>query len=440
MNNVFYLLLLFIVINIYANGGPSDYSRFEKSGDIVLHNVKDVVMLSEKLDIDFQGKRTIVSVIYELENRSKTQINTGYSFPITVSDQVTHIKEIVSQYSLDKVLFGPIELDGYTEPEIFAYFNLKINEKEVKTTPKLDEEKEIIWMNGQISLPPGITKLMVDYDVLNAFTDSENNTSIMTQYSDRWFIYDFSPAAGWGNGIVENLSIHVTISDYIQNFINSLVLPADLITVSENGNTYKEMQYTKKNVDLSSFDSLFISADYSSVLTTEDIENSKITLPNPAIKIKASSELNNYPISNLSDGNFSTGWVVPGGENSWIEISIDTAQLSYNISGIFLLNGYWKSEKTYSENSRFESANVKVRGPGWDNEDYVSNSTVYYYADTLKLNKKYYGNKAVEMFSLNDGGPSSVINCKITFEDILSGSKYDELVISEIILLGRSKD
>ena len=78
----------------------------------------------------------------------------------------------------------------------------------------------------------------------------------------------------------------------------------------------------------------------------------------------ASSTLNNYPVSNILDHDFSTAWVEGGigngiGEKIRIELSEPIL-----LEQIIIMNGYQKSLKTYLENNIVKKLKITT-SPGF---------------------------------------------------------------------------
>lgn len=126
----------------------------------------------------------------------------------------------------------------------------------------------------------------------------------------------------------------------------------------------------------------------------------------------------NYSAINIHDFDASTAWVegIKGygiGEKLYVEFVFE--QVPISITTLKIYNGYMKSEKAWSENSRVRTFKL-----------YVNNSP---YA-LLQLDDV----AGEQVFSIDTFVPTKNKPLKLTFEiyDVYKGTKYDETAISEI--------
>ena len=117
-----------------------------------------------------------------------------------------------------------------------------------------------------------------------------------------------------------------------------------------------------------------------------------------------------YGAENVSDKNSSTAWTPEeNSENPWICFSSKTEQ---TLSGFYIQNGYFKSEKLYNENMRAKDIEVDCNGEAFE----------------FTLNDAGFG----KLQNVKFPQPVKCSSLKITVLSYYEGSKYNELCISEI--------
>ena len=124
-----------------------------------------------------------------------------------------------------------------------------------------------------------------------------------------------------------------------------------------------------------------------------------------------------YRASNINDCNHETAWVegVKGyGIGEWIEFQDISADGT--ITGINILNGYVKSNKAWSENTRVK--NLKV-----------------YYNDRPLCILELQNSRSLQYFGIDDlleGYTSHISKLRFEILEVYPGTKYQDTVISEI--------
>lgn len=125
----------------------------------------------------------------------------------------------------------------------------------------------------------------------------------------------------------------------------------------------------------------------------------------------------NYRASNIKDCNHETAWVegVKGyGIGEWIEFQDISADGT--ITGINILNGYVKSNKAWSENTRVKSLKV-------------------YYNDRPLCILELQNSRSLQYFGIDDlleGYTSHISKLRFEILEVYPGTKYKDTVISEI--------
>jgi hypothetical protein len=158
------------------------------------------------------------------------------------------------------------------------------------------------------------------------------------------------------------------------------------------------------------------------------------------MKIRSSSELQGYPLKNGFDKKTDTAWVegVKGeGTGEWLSIElnpeINSTHCPVGLSYFGMIPGYLKSDKTWEENNRVESALLIMERYGYDPTGGKGN-----YIDYVIIRLKFADFKGIQIFDLAyyEGSISTHRNIFIIIENVVKGTKYDDTCISEIVVGG----
>lgn len=165
----------------------------------------------------------------------------------------------------------------------------------------------------------------------------------------------------------------------------------------------------------------------------------KSLIPKEKIKrIHASSSLpGSYSPENLTDMNFSTAWVEGQkglGTGEWIEINFKPTLLG----AIVLLNGYNKSEKTYTENGHVTQVLLELERKKFDTH---TDTTYEVISQKISLDKPEFHSINNRNFWINAqkiadfGDPwLPTRRVKLTILDAKPGTKFDDICISDILI------
>lgn len=179
-----------------------------------------------------------------------------------------------------------------------------------------------------------------------------------------------------------------------------------------------------------------------SVASFAQTTNSNIVIQGQTAKVTVSSQLNGpkqdptrYHLNHLFDGNTDTAWVEgEPGINGPHTISIHFHQ-PVALNALGLLAGYHKSAKLFAANAVPRQLTVTIDGQEFQDKLRYQQRVVTdkehaqtcHHADT-------HGNLAPKLFVLPQ--PRKVQHLKITIDTALQGTLYDDVVISELMLLG----
>lgn len=154
------------------------------------------------------------------------------------------------------------------------------------------------------------------------------------------------------------------------------------------------------------------------------------------IKVKTSSILKGYPVTNILDKKIETAWVAGQGVNGdgigeWVSLDIYTEK-KYSPSDITLFGiipGYIKNDKSWEENNRIKTALLVIKtSPSYTREP------DHFAVLRLLLNDS----KELQVFKVGRYQKYNSFSQKVwlIIEDVYKGTKYSDTCISEIYLRG----
>jgi len=426
------ILLIFMMTPflLMANGGVVTHFGVSSSGNPHFKEVADVNILREDILIRPQGDRIFVRATYLLQSSSSRQIK--YAFPVDYwySEDKDDLSPESSEHRDRNIRRIEFECNG----EILKY--------EVETPQILENErgenyKMRTWFYTTFELEYGVSKLTVIYELQSEFVYNSGEF-----YKFAHFSYDFSPAATFGNGIIKEFSMTVDLNDKI---IEGEI--RDSYQFEKQGKLYT---LNISDFDLENAEPVTLTFSYQdsyevSILTT--------SWPTVSYAVDISSSTNQYPISNLSDLDFTTVCVIKGDKDDkkWIEIS---SVNEMNVESIIILNGYYKSEETYYDNNRIKKALVElISAKGnvvftdtltFDDAEYMRlNYSNFSHRINCILNVDYerfydYEHEYEYYGCADDEGNLDIsllpLKIRMTVLEEYKGRKYDDTCISEIFV------
>ena len=285
------------------------------------------------------------------------------------------------------------------------------------------------------------------------------------------FQYDFTPASYWGDGHADRFNVRLDVSgitpldenhfwlkDYNQWSDSLLILPM------QRGEDY--WTYNTTRFDLAAAKPFVL------------VYNLKGPMPQPIDRllshrlspdqytITVSGADKKYPVGNLSDLDFSTATVLRSDKDDSLYITIRFPKPT-RVEAMLLVNGYTKNADTWRNNARIDSLMVHDSIPfsldrdydtgkidtvrnrkGWDSQMLFGEADwIVKWTDFRPLPAKYpHGEPAAYDFqSIIDNAlllemnymysDGLVTEIKIRITAIAKGLKYNDLCVSEIILL-----
>lgn len=431
------LLIILTFSSVFSNGGPIDGSNILNTGNIDLIKVDNVELISESIYIYFDQDYVDVEVIYFIKNNGLKQI-ISYGFPLEFSnmqylpeDSILSDIEIPYFYIFDEEVSLPIK--EFIENDSFVY--------EIPDGYEVTAYRK--WYIIELNIDENeIKRIKISYRVKVLYEDFVTTKHFLPGFSHRFFKYVLDPAGNWSDGFVENFYVCLNFKMILEN-------QGRIISLPEGGYWFQETCYILKKSDFNLSTSSPIEVLY-------NIDTWKIVdyyesylLPDEYLKsINISSvlpELNgiDYDKSNLFDGDYTTAWVEGSdgqGIGEWIEIELDNFSIGY----ISILNGYTKSEQTYFNNARIKKIEYIL---------YINTDNPYNIYNEMYCEDSIYGSVELDdivfqdinensflpmnqfIYMSRDGG-IPVKKIKFRILDVYPGTKYQDLCISEIFILG----
>ena len=465
--------LILLPCLLFANGEPVIYySANIHSANPVPLKVAEVQVVREDLNIRVKLPYTEVSVVYRLKNSSAEPIHVDYGFPVDFDGKVgdPYGFDEGGEYSsmsehgiADKAVRDVhFRLDGKELPWTQADTWVKLGDYEDEDGKTVEYGDARLWTYAVLDIPAGATvSLEVDYSVLcsRSIELARLQASPLSRYffDDGCFVYNFTPAQHWGNGKAGELAVKVDYSALPKSLSPEVQYFED-IPFEDNG---KVWTMSVKNYDFATANNLAVrfQRDYSSEKPYpswgDPLKNCAI--PSSEYRLSVSGAQDKYPASNMQDGDLASAWVAPGnGVGATVDIVFPKPR---RVSDIALYNGYHKSATLWSANSRIKRLKVDItRADGtkeswesdlseeaewWNEHSYLltdSNApsfgavTLLSVTDlhALKLERDENGDVRVGQATPEVPEVSSI---RLTVLDVVPGTKYKDLCLSELSVL-----
>lgn len=316
------------------------------------------------------------------------------------------------------------------------------------------------WYYAYLDIPAGATvTLVITYAVANEVEVPLYGSKYpFNRLRGSWcnFAYDFSPAAYWGNGKAQNFK---TLLDTKRIEVFNDWSDLNFERSNTDTNLYG---FTAKDFDLATAEPLRLQFLFRYREDNTDFIL-KHRIPADRYTIEVSGVDKGYPAANLSDKNLATAAVLRAGAGDSIYITIRFKKPT-PLGAIVFYNGYGKSLEAWRNNSRVDSMLVTARfeteketqilfygsaifnkkNMSWDcfpgamdarePEDFTWRGLT----ETALCQTLYLGpidmdeNEEYE----EDYGAPTVTELHFSITAVKKGLKYNDLCISEIVLLG----
>lgn len=481
MKKYFFLLFALALLPVVsqANGDPViSYSANIRSCNPVPLKVTEVQVIREDLEISVSLPYSAVRVAYRLKNNSNKPIHVDYGFPVDFSGKADApegfegddmSEDLYETGIANRAVRGiKFQLDGAELPWTRADEVVKTGEvyEDDETGETVEIQVNRLWTYTVLDIPAGETVvLQVDYEVLSNWATGLGSLhmSPLSRYfpSSGYFTYDFSPAQHWGDGKADAFSCTFHCDALPTVFFHddgpTLNTEAPFVRFNKTTWTCNAANFNFEKADQLNF---YFSVGYDNSAPYAEWGNPLVdcAVPAAAYTVSVSSSQANYPAANLSDGDLSTAWVATG-NGVGATIDIDFAK-PRRVSDLGFYNGYHKSASLWAANSRVKRLLLEVtRADGycdepveinvsdWDARYYVlRDDPVPRFGDLslmtiTDLGRQLYGReKGVDEdgIILYDKVPfdsEAVSHIRLTILSVSPGTKYQDLCISDIVVL-----
>ncbi|AFM03907.1 hypothetical protein Fleli_1483 [Bernardetia litoralis DSM 6794] len=367
MKNLTLLFFLFFqtLSLAFANGGVVDENYFKKTGNIRLLQKADISLLKEDLRIKIVSDTTFIEVTYFLKNNGNTQ-SVHYGFPVDIYETEYTVYPYVG------VLYFEAEVNNI--PKKYAYWRVKNayesnqynKENNRKYTSKVDRQ----WYALKIDFEEGTTQtLTIKYAIQNYRSDYYYGFGFIPTPSERRFVYDLFPSSSWADGIVNDFSVIMDLSDLYQHKCNPKIEGLENLK-EENG------IYTLQAQDFDLKKRSYLAVIYKNQrrVIASDLKREYELFP--ILSISSSAENAEY----LIDNDPNTVW--KGKEGDWIKIKLpkvltyikdkngETKSKIVYPMGICFLNGDYSSKENFDGTGKVKKMLFQVNGATIINYDH----------------------------------------------------------------------
>ncbi len=332
------------------------------------------------------------------------------------------------------------------------------------------------WYYTYLTIPAGsFVTLEVRYTVeCNVTQDLYSLCDYMTVDNSIWYLrfqYDFTPAAYWGDGHADRFNVVLDTTEIHNINLQGMwlkdigVSSKDLSTLPFRKEGHLRTYYANK-FDLAAAKPLQLVYNLKKPISQplDKLLNRRLDPSKYTVTVSGADP--KYPAANLSDLDPSTATVLKADKQDSVYITISFKEPTA-IAALLLLNGYTKDRDTWRNNARIDSMLVTAINPGYHYRDYETGKIdtalntrdrqlvmlfgehewIRKWVESRWLPGEYpHGEPAGYDFqSLIDNSLmltlgtiwsiELVTEIKIRITDIAKGLKYNDLCISEIILL-----
>lgn len=384
------------------------------------------------------------------------------------TDFITEVLE-TGQWVKDPLLAPDLEANHYSEARTREIVD-KYGDSILYYAPALRR----CWYYVRLDIPARRTvELVVRYSIETNveeslyFNTAETYNAVFRSTSGQFlqwcmFRYDFSPAAYWGDGRVQRFLVEVDTAYFRSSCaagrrnIHATGLPLRKAERSMDGRGENCLVYESRNFDLADAEPLEITY-FNDVIheNVADLLSRRISPDHYTITV--SGEDPRYPVDNLSDLDLATATVLRPGVPPKIETDVftklrcDSLYLTVTfhdstlVTGLVLYNGYCKDKQMWLNNSRIDTLHYHYASRLWDKpyvdirEGYVETPREFTWQGLTDAAIKM----PVEGRHVDHDFPWGYNERRFKLKSITicitsttRGLRYDDLCISELVVLG----
>ena len=469
---------------VHANGDPViSYSAGIRSCNPIPLKVTEVQVVREDLVIDIDIPYSSVRVTYRLKNNSGKDIHVDYGFPVDFSGKAAgpygfegndwneSLQEVgVADRAVRSVKF---RLDGAERSWTRADEVVKTGAvyEDEETGENIEIEEYRLWTYTVLDIPAGETVVLeVEYEVLSSWDTGLGalRGSPLSRYfpSSGEFYYDFSPAKHWGDGTAGAFSCTIHCNALPDAFFSGDVTPtlhterAPFVRFNKSTWTCNAVNFNFEMAHHVVVNFWKHDDDGTNPYARWGNPLADCAVPTSDYTVTVSGSQANYPVKNMQDNNLATAWVAAGnGVGATIDIDFPKPR---QISDIGLYNGYHKSESLWGANSRVkrlllevtradgyqeEPVEIDVSGAEWSFQYYLlREADIPRFGDitmlpVTSLNRQLNGREkgvdpdGIILFDKVPFAAEAVSHIRITVLSVSPGARYNDLCISDLIVL-----
>lgn len=389
------LASLMVVTAMWANGDPTvSYCALTLSKAPVSRHIPEVQIVDEKIVFEPRDRCTHVHVTYKLRNKSdKTFKDIAYGFPIDWEGKGRlHWKE--SEYFEDIMQIGWSDdyvrdfsmtingkrLECRCSGDTLVQKAVSLGEERARFRKLSQQEKDSLEKNEDVRFylvtdsqftddyiykEPIYRKwyyscfsigaretvtLVVDYTVQNnhSIGMAEVNKEFRKYYDYgcqevmkawNYILYDFTPAAAWGNGRADRFSFRIESKD----------------TLKSDDYKLKDNQFKAENFDFATAKDLRIyhCFELPAEQDAESLTNHRLS--GGRYHITVNGKEGNYEA--LCDNDLTSAMTLPADENGMVYIKITTASPEF-VTGLAIAHGDWMNPRAYAKSVKADSMRI----------------------------------------------------------------------------------
>lgn len=256
-------------------------------------------------------------------------------------------------------------------------------------------------------------------------------------YQGNEFRYDFSPAAYWGDGLAQRFRVEVDDGDVYWHRLPDPYADYGKVTVKglpmrkgEHGQSYETRNFNFANAEP-------LEITYVTERIREDLPDLLSRRISPdRYTITVSGVDSKYPVANLCDMDLATTTVIRPDKTDSLYITV-TFRDSVMLTGMLLYNGYCKDRQTWLNNSHIDSVACEDASTWCVNYGSAPTDFTWQSLTDAAIRIPFADRKMDYVFPWEwKDRRQKVKEITLCITAVKPGAKYNDLCVSEIILIG----